>query len=197
MAAGRRRAALKDRAPRTYRERAKPVKKGLLIVYTGEGKGKTSAALGAVFRALGHGWRVGVVQFIKGKWKTGESLFARGLKGRLDFFCMGEGFTWDTKDFKRDVECARRAWGKCMEMMLDARYRLVVFDELSYVLKYHFLPVGEVLAGLKKRPPQTHCIITGRDAPKELVEEADLVTDMRLVKHPYQEGIQAQLGIDF
>lgn len=167
------------------------------MVYTGEGKGKTTAALGVVFRALGRGWRIAVVQFIKGKWKTGEAELAKEFAGRLDWFSLGDGFTWITKNYEQDVASARRAWAKCLEVLADPRYQLVVFDELSYVLKYNFLSLDEVLEGLKRRPPRTHVIITGRDAPPALMEIADLVTEMREIKHPYRAGIKAQPGVDY
>lgn len=189
--------APEDRAPRRYKEKAKAVRKGLVIVYTGDGKGKTTAALGLAFRALGRRYRVAVVQFIKGQWKTGEAAFAKELAGRIDFYPMGEGFTWVTKDYDKDVASARRAWAKCLELLADARYRIVIFDELNYVLKYNFLPVEEVAEALTRKPRDTHVVITGRDAPPELIELADLVTEMRQVKHPYQAGLKAQPGLDY
>lgn len=172
-------------------------RKGLIIVYTGDGKGKTTAALGLAFRALGRRYRVAVVQFIKGKWKTGEAAMAKELSGRIDFFSLGDGFTWITKNFEQDVASARTAWAKCLDVLADARYQIVIFDELSYVLKYNFLPIEEVLEHLKHKPSRTHVVITGRDAPPELIEAADLVTDMREIKHPYQAGMKAQSGIDY
>ncbi len=186
-----------DRAPRAYQERATAARKGLLIVYTGEGKGKTTAALGLVFRALGRKHRVAVVQFIKGQWKTGEALMAKELAGRVDWFSMGDGFTWITQNFEQDVASARRAWAKCLELMMDERYQIVIFDELNYVIKYNFLSVEEVLEGLRRKPPRTHVVITGRDAPAGLIAVADLVTEMREVKHPYAAGIKAQPGVDY
>jgi cob(I)alamin adenosyltransferase len=140
---------------------------------------------------------VAVVQFIKGKWKTGEAALAKELADRMDFFSMGDGFTWDTKNYAQDVASARNAWAKCLEFLADARYRVVIFDELNYVLKYNFLSVEEVLEGLRQKPPETHVVITGRDAPAALIEVADLVTEMREIKHPYQTGIKAQPGIDY
>ena len=186
-----------DRAPRAHEERAVAARKGLLIIYTGDGKGKTTAALGLVFRALGRNYRVAIVQFIKGQWKTGEAAMAKTLADRMDFFVMGDGFTWDTKNYEQDVASARRAWAKCLELLADDRYQLVIFDELSYVIKYNFLSVDEVLEGLKRKPPRTHVVITGRDAPPALLEAADLVTEMREIKHPYQAGMKAQPGIDY
>lgn len=186
-----------DRAPREHQETTVATRKGLIIVYTGDGKGKTTAALGLAFRALGRRYRVAVVQFIKGKWKTGEAAMAKELSGRIDFFSLGDGFTWITKNFEQDVASARTAWAKCLEVLADERYQIVIFDELSYVLKYNFLPIEEILEHLKRKPPRTHVVITGRDAPPELIEAADLVTDMREIKHPYQAGIKAQPGIDY
>jgi len=186
-----------DRAPRQHEETAIARPNGLMIVYTGDGKGKTTAALGLVFRALGRRYRVAMVQFIKGKWKTGEAAMAKELTGRIDFFSLGDGFTWITKNYDQDVASARAAWAKCLELLADERYQIVIFDELSYVLKYNFLSVEEVLEGLKQKPSRTHVVITGRDAPSELIEAADLVTEMRQIKHPYQAGIKAQPGVDY
>lgn len=188
---------VEDRAPREHEDLKTAVRKGLLIIYTGDGKGKTTAALGLVFRALGRGQRVAMVQFIKGKWKTGEAKMAQELAGRVDFFSMGDGFTWDTKDYEQDVASARRAWAKCCELLADPRYQIVIFDELSYVITYNFLSVTEVLEALRHKPPRTHVVITGRDAPPELIEIADLVTEMREIKHPYRAGIKAQPGVDY
>ena len=186
-----------DRAPRHYEELKTAARKGLILVYTGNGKGKTTAALGLVFRALGWRYRVAMVQFIKGKWKTGEAMMAKELAGRMDFFSLGDGFTWVTQNYEQDVASARRAWSKCLELLADERYQVVVFDELCYVVAYNFLSVEEVIEGLKRKPPRTHVIITGRDAPPALIELADLVTEMREVKHPYQAGIKAQPGVDY
>lgn len=186
-----------DRAPRHYRGPKTAIRKGLVIIYTGDGKGKTTAALGLTFRALGRGWRVAIVQFIKGRWKTGEAAMAKELAGRVDFFTMGDGFTWVTKNYAQDVASARRAWAKCQELLADERYQLVIFDELCYVLKYNFLSVEEILEALKRKPAGTHVVLTGRGAPPELIEAADLVTEMREVKHPYQAGIKAQPGVDY
>ena len=186
-----------DHAPRRHEEIKTAVRKGLVIVYTGNGKGKTTAALGLAFRALGRRHRIAVVHFIKGKWKTGEAAMAQELAGRVDWFSMGDGFTWITQNYEQDVASARRAWSKCLELLADTQYQIVVFDELNCVMAYNFLPVAEVLAGLQREPPQTHVVITGRDAPAELIAAADLVTEMREVKHPYQAGIKAQPGVDY
>lgn len=189
--------ASEDQAPRVHRELSKAVRKGLLIVYTGDGKGKTTAALGLAMRAVGRGYRVGMVQFIKGRWKTGEAALAKELAGRLDLFSIGDGFTWITQNYAQDVATARRAWAKCLELLGDARYRVVIFDELCYVLQYNFLSVDEVLQALARRPAQTHVVLTGRGAPERLLEIADLVTEMREVKHPYRVGLKAQPGVDY
>jgi len=189
--------AAEDRAPREHQDIPTATRKGLLIVYTGDGKGKTTAALGLVFRALGRKYRVAVVQFIKGKWKTGEAMMAKELADRVDFFPMGDGFTWVTQNYEQDVASARHAWAKCLELLADSRYHMVIFDELNYVIRYNFLSVDEVLEGLKRKPPHTHVIITGRDAPPALIDVADLVTEMRQIKHPYQAGIKAQPGVDY
>lgn len=186
-----------DRAPRVHLETAQAVHKGLLIVYTGDGKGKTTAALGLLFRALGRQARVAVVQFIKGAWKTGEQAMARELAGRVDWFAMGDGFTWVTQNAAQDVASARTAWAKCLTLLADPTYRLVIFDELNYVIAYHFLTVEEVLEGLRRTPPYTHVVITGRDAHPRIMEAADLVTEMRKIKHPYDVGIKAQVILDY
>jgi cob(I)alamin adenosyltransferase len=186
-----------DRAPRRYQDTAVAKRKGLIMVYTGDGKGKTTAALGLAFRALGRRYRVAVVQFIKGAWKTGEAAMAKELAGRIEWHALGDGFTWITKNYEQDVASARAAWAKCCELLADERYQVVIFDELSYVLKYNFLSVDEVLEGLARKPPQTHVVITGRDAPPALIERADLVTEMREIKHPYRAGLKAQPGVDY
>ncbi len=171
--------------------------KGLIIVHTGPGKGKTTAALGMVFRALGHGMRVGIVQFTKGAWESGEAAFARELAGRVDFFALGEGFTWETQDRERDRAAAERAWAKACALMEDPHYDLVVLDELNIVLRDDTLPLDGVLATLRQKRPALHVVITGRSARPELIELADLVTEMKLVKHPFRSGIKAQRGIEF
>ena len=186
-----------DKAPREHQELASAARKGLLMVYTGHGKGKTTAALGIAFRALGRRYRIAVVQFIKGKWKTGEAAMAEELPGRIDWFSMGDGFTWITQNYAQDVESARRAWATCCRLLTNEQYQIVIFDELCYVIAYNFLSVDEVRAGLLRRPPRTHVILTGRDAPQALIEMADLVTEMRDIKHPYRQGLKAQPGIDY
>lgn len=172
-------------------------KKGLILVFTGDGKGKTTAALGIAFRALGHGLKTAMVQFIKGDWESGELEAARRVGGALTIFPMGEGFTWDTKNFEKDVECAKRAWEKCKDLLHDNVHDIVIFDEIHCAAAYNFLDPAEVAGELKKCPPFKHVILTGRSAPQEIVEIADLVSDIRCVKHPFQRGIQAQPGIDY
>ena len=170
--------------------------KGLVIVYTGHGKGKTTAALGLVFRALGRGTAVAVVQFIKGKWKTGERLFAETLP-QLTFLVMGRGFTWNSDDLSRDRDAAISAWHEAARLIAAGQHPVVVLDELTYVLNYGFVPVADVLAALGARPPEITVVITGRNAPAALVEAADTVTEMMKVKHPFDHGHKAVLGIDY
>ena len=186
-----------DLAPRTHEDIKQAVRKGLLIVNTGDGKGKTTAALGIVFRALGRDFKIAMVQFIKGKWKPAELKTAELFKDKMVVYAMGDGFTWKTQNLEQDIASARKAWEKCKEILADAQYNIVIFDELNYVMKYKFLPVAEVIEGLKSKPPLTHVIITGRSAPQELIDMADMVTEMKCIKHPYQQGIKAQPGIEY
>jgi cob(I)alamin adenosyltransferase len=179
------------------RKAAATREKGLIIVNTGAGKGKTSAALGMVFRALGHGMRVGVVQFTKGAIETGEAAFAKQLEGRIDFYTLGEGYTWETQDLGRDTAVAGKAWEQARVLIADIRYQIVVLDELNIVLKYGYVPLDEVLDTLRHKREDLHVIITGRNAKDELIELADLVTEMKLIKHPYKSGIKAQKGIEY
>jgi cob(I)alamin adenosyltransferase len=171
-------------------------KKGLFLVYTGHGKGKTTAALGLVFRALGRELPVAVVQFIKGKWKTGERTFAETLPG-LTFLVMGRGFTWESDDLSRDRNAARAAWTRACELIAAGDHALVVLDELTYAIHYGFVGLDEVIAAVGGRPAHVHVVVTGRNAPDELIALADLVTEMRSVKHPFEQGLPAQPGIDF
>lgn len=188
----------KVQAARERAQAAKTVEKGLLIVNTGKGKGKSTAAFGLVLRAVGHGMRVGVVQFIKGTWDTGEGRVLRERFADLvTYRVMGDGFTWDTQDRRADTASARRAWKEAMALVADDRHDLVVLDELNIVLRYEYLPVDEVVAGLSARPPMKHVVVTGRNAPAVLVAAADLVTEMEQVKHPYRDGVKAQRGIEF
>ncbi|MEW9856519.1 cob(I)yrinic acid a,c-diamide adenosyltransferase [Novosphingobium sp. M1R2S20] len=176
----------------------KTAEKGLLIVHTGKGKGKTTAALGMVVRAIGHGKKVGVVQFVKGAMATGEKAVFDAFPGNIEFKPMGEGFTWDTQDRARDIAVARGAWDEVKRMIEDPSYDMVLADELNIVLRYDYLPLEEVLPVLTGRAPMKHVIVTGRNAPEALVAEADLVTEMTLVKHPFREqGVKAQPGIEY
>ena len=175
----------------------KTEERGLLIVHTGAGKGKSTAAFGMVLRCLGHGMRVGIVQFVKGAWGTGERTVLARFPNLVSCRAMGEGFTWDTQDRARDIAAARAAWEVARQMIADQSYRLVLLDELNIVLRYGYLPLDEVMAALKAKPRDLHIVVTGRNAPAELVEAADLVTEMTLVKHPFRVGVKAQAGIEF
>ena len=170
--------------------------KGLLIINSGNGKGKSSAGFGVIARALGHGMRVGVVQFIKGAASTGEEAFFRRFP-EVDYYVMGEGFTWETQNRQRDIETAGKGWHKACEMLTSNEYDVVLLDELNIVLKYGYLTVEEVIEVLNQRPAMQHVVITGRGAKKELIDIADTVTEMTLIKHAFKEGIRAQQGIEF
>ena len=170
--------------------------KDLLIVHTGTGKGKSTAAFGTVLRSLGHGYKVGIVQFIKGSWQTGEQNALMKFDTLVTYEVAGEGFTWDTQDRERDIAKAREAWEIALKMLADDSYHLILLDELNIVLRYDYLPLEEVLAAVSKR--KNHVIITGRNAPQGLIDIVDLVTEMKMVKHPFREqGIKAQKGIEF
>jgi cob(I)alamin adenosyltransferase len=172
--------------------------KGLIIVNTGNGKGKTTAALGMVVRSLGHGFRVGIVQFIKGAWEPAEKAVLSKWQDQLEFYAMGEGFTWETQDRERDKEKAQQAWQKSLELITNPDYRLVLLDEINVAMKLGYLDVEQVLKGLDQKPEFSHVILTGRGAPKELIDRADLVTEMTLIKHPFREqNIKAQPGIEY
>ncbi len=170
---------------------------GLLLVHTGDGKGKSTAAFGIVARALGWKQQVGIVQYIKGNWVTGEREFFKRFPNQVRYEVMGEGFTWDTQDRARDVATAEAAWVLSMEMLNDPALDLVVLDELNIALRYDYLDIDKVVADLKARPRDKHVVVTGRNAKPELIEIADLVTEMTLIKHPFDQGILAQRGIDF
>jgi cob(I)alamin adenosyltransferase len=173
------------------------VNEGLLIIYTGNGKGKTTAALGQMYRAIGHGLRVCVIQFIKGKWKTGEMLASQRFSDLLTFKTMGEGFTWNSKDINKDIEAAKFAWITAMDCINSCKFDMVILDELTYLIKYNIITNEEVINFLTSRPKSLHIIITGRDASLELINLADLVTEMNEIKHPYKAGITAIKGIEY
>ena len=200
-----RRANEKARKRKTVRDRilaTKTIEKGLLIVHTGKGKGKSTAAFGLVVRALGNGLKVGVVQYVKGKWQTGERAVLERFPEQVEIRTMGEGFTWETQDRARDIRAAKNAWEVSRRMIEDCRgdrpkYDMVLLDELNIVLRYGYLDLAEVVGVLSNRPPMLHVVVTGRNARPELVEAADLVTEMTMVKHPFRAGVKAQKGIEF
>jgi cob(I)alamin adenosyltransferase len=175
----------------------KKLEKNLLIVHTGTGKGKSTAAFGLALRMLGRGKRVGVVQFIKGAWHSAERDALAKFGDQVSWYSMGEGFTWETQDLARDMAAAERAWAKAQELMADPSFALVILDELNIALRYDYLPLDQVVAALKERRPELHVVVTGRNAKQPLIEAADLVTDMTLVKHHFAAGVKAQEGIEF
>ncbi|HET7446887.1 MAG TPA: cob(I)yrinic acid a,c-diamide adenosyltransferase [Methyloceanibacter sp.] len=175
----------------------KKTEKGLLIVHTGTGKGKSTAAFGLALRMLGRGKRVAVVQFIKGAWHSAERDALAKFGDQVSWHSMGEGFTWETQDLARDMAAAERAWAKAQELMADPSFALVILDELNIALRYDYLPLDKVVAVLKARRPELHVVVTGRNAKLALIEAADLVTDMTLVKHHFAAGVKAQEGIEF
>lgn len=187
----------KKKAARDKILATKTEERGLLIVHTGKGKGKTTAAVGLALRCIGHGFKVGIVQFVKGAWATGE----RDILARFPDLCvmkaMGEGFTWDTQDRQRDIAAARQAWETAKAMIADPSFRMVILDELNIVLRYGYLDLDEVLPELTARRPDLHVVVTGRNAKDELIEAADLVTEMTMVKHPFRSGVKAQAGVEF
>jgi cob(I)alamin adenosyltransferase len=176
---------------------SKTREKGLLIVHTGTGKGKSTAAWGLAMRCLGHGLRLGVVQFVKGRRETGERGFLARFPDLVTLKVMGEGFTWETQDRERDIAAARDAWEEALRMLHHPELHMVILDELNIVLRKDYLPLPEVLDGLNGRRPGLHVVVTGRNAKKELIEAADLVTEMTLVKHPFRAGVKAQLGVEY
>jgi cob(I)alamin adenosyltransferase len=184
-------------SPQTPPPAARRAKPGLVVLHTGDGKGKTTAALGLALRAIGHGFDVCMVQFIKGKWASGEQAAAEFRDGRLENHPLGDGFTWDTKDREADKRRVREGWDLAMQKAATGDYRMLILDELLYVLSYDYFPVEEVLHFLATRPPDLHVVLTGRNPPPQLVDAADLVTEMVKVKHPYEAGIKAQKGIEF
>ena len=196
--AERHRAKMANRKARQDEEVAgKTLEKGLLIVHTGTGKGKSTAAFGLALRMLGRGKRVGVVQFIKGAWHSAERDALAKFGDQVEWHSMGEGFTWETQDRERDIAAAERAWGKAQELMADATFGLVILDEMNIALRYDYLDLDTVLEALNARRPDLHVVVTGRNAKPPLIEVADLVTEMTLVKHHFAAGVKAQEGIEF
>ncbi len=187
----------KKKAARDKILATKTIEKGLLIVHTGKGKGKSTAAFGMVFRAIGHGLKVAVIQFVKGAWGTGERTILENYPDLVTIKALGEGFTWETQDRARDIEMARLAWEEAKRYIADPAYSMVLLDELNIVLRYDYLPLDEVIEVLAAKPPAKHVIVTGRNARDELIEIADLVTEMEQVKHPFRSGVKAQAGIEY
>jgi cob(I)alamin adenosyltransferase len=189
----------KKKAARDRIMATKQGEKGLIIVHTGAGKGKSSSAFGMIVRCVAHGFPCAVVQFIKGAWDTGERRLLTGHFGDLcQFYAMGEGFTWETQDRARDIAAARAGWEKAKELIADPALRMVVLDEINIALRYDYLDVAEVVRFLKEeKPPLAHVVLTGRNAKQELIDVADLVTEMTLIKHPFRSGIKAQPGVEF
>jgi len=197
-AAARHRAKMEKRkAVQDAEVAGKTVEKGLLMVHTGPGKGKSTAAFGLALRMLGRGQRVGVVQFIKGAWHSAERDALERFPGQVEWHSMGEGFTWETQDLARDIAAAERAWSKAQELMADKSFALVILDELNIALRYEYLDLASVLPALVARRPGLHVVVTGRNAKAELTAAADLVTEMTLVKHHFAAGVKAQAGIEF
>jgi cob(I)alamin adenosyltransferase len=187
----------KKKEARTRMLATKTEERGLLIVHTGKGKGKSTAAFGMVFRAIGHGFPVGIVQFVKGAWGTGERDVLEKFPELVTIKAMGEGFTWDTQDRQRDLAAARAAWEEAKRMIADHGHKMVLLDELNIVLRYDYLPLDEDLEVLRNKPRDLHVIVTGRNAKDELIEIADLVTEMTEIKHPFRSGVKAQAGVEF
>ena len=188
----------KKKAAREKILATKTIEKGLVIVHTGKGKGKSTAAFGMAFRSIGHGHKIAVIQFVKGAWNSGEKQVLERFPEQVSIKAMGEGFTWETQDREKDIENARAAWDAAKDAILDPEIRFVLLDELNIVLRYDYLPIDEVVAFLRDdKPEDTHVVITGRNAKDELIEIADLVTEMTLIKHPFRSGVKAQEGIEF
>jgi len=187
----------KKKAARDKILATKTIEKGLVIVHTGKGKGKSTAAMGLAIRAIGHGMKVGIVQFVKGVWETGERDVLNEFPDLVTIKAMGEGFTWETQDRTRDIEAAEAAWAAAKEMIADPAYKMVILDELNIVLRYDYIPLDDVIETLKAKPRDLHVVVTGRNAKDELIDIADLVTEMTLVKHPFRSGVKAQVGIEF
>ena len=194
--------AAKKKAARDKMLATKTIEKGLLIVHTGKGKGKSTAAFGLAARAIGNEMKVGVVQYVKGKWETGERKVLEAFPDLIEIHTMGEGFTWETQDRERDIRAAEKAWEKSKEMIEASRgenpaYDMVILDELNIVLRYDSLPLADIIDFLKNKPENLHVVVTGRNAKEELIDIADLVTEMTQIKHPFRSGVKAQVGIEF
>ena len=187
----------KRRAARDKILATKTEERGLIIVHTGKGKGKSTAAMGLAMRCIGHGLKVGIVQFVKGVWQTGERAVLDDYPDLVTIKAMGEGFTWDTQDRQRDLAAARNAWAMVKQMMAEEAYHMVIADELNIVLRYNYLPIDEIIETLKAKRADLHVVVTGRNAKPELIEIADLVTEMSQIKHPFRSGVKAQIGIEF
>lgn len=187
----------KKKAARDKIIATKTIEKGLVIVHTGKGKGKSTAAMGLAVRAIGNGMKVGIVQFVKGVWETGERVVLDKFPDLCVIKAMGEGFSWETQDRERDIAAARHAWEMAKEMINDPSYNMVILDELNIVLRYENLPLDEVVDVLQNKPEMLHVAVTGRNAKDELIEIADLVTEMTQIKHPFRSGVKAQVGIEF
>ena len=187
----------KKKAARDKIIATKTIEKGLLIVHTGKGKGKSTAAMGLAVRAIGNGMKVGIVQFVKGVWETGERVVLDRFPELCTIKAMGEGFTWDTQDRQRDIAAARAAWDYAKQLIADPSYKMVILDELNIVLRYDYLPLDEVSETLRNKPEDLHVVVTGRNAKEPLIEMADLVTEMTQLKHPFRGGVKAQVGIEF
>ncbi len=187
----------KQKAARDRMLATKTREKGLLMVHTGKGKGKTTAAMGLAMRAIGNGMKVGIVQFVKGKWETGERQVLEAFPEQIEIRVMGEGFSWDSQDRQRDIAAASSAWEMAQEMIADPSFGLVVLDELNIPLRYDHLDINAVVAGLQAKREDLHVVVTGRNAKAELIEAADMVTDMTMVKHHFRADVKAQKGIEF
>jgi len=187
----------KKKAARDRMMEKKIDEKGLVIVHTGKGKGKSSSAFGMALRCVGHGFKVGVIQFIKGAWDTAERRVFEGFPDQVTFKAMGEGFTWETQDKERDIAAARKAWDAARDMIMSGDYRMVILDEINVAMRYDYIPEDEVLDCLQNRPDMVHVVLTGRHASDKLLDLAELATDMTLVKHPFRSGIKAQPGVEY
>lgn len=187
----------KKKAARDKILATKTEERGLLIVHTGKGKGKSTAAMGMAMRCVGHGMRVAIVQFVKGVWETGERDVLAKFPDQVTIRAMGEGFSWETQDRQRDLAAARQAWDAAKELMADPSYKMIILDELNIVLRYDNLPLDEVVETLRNKPRDLHVVVTGRNAKEALIDAADLVTEMEMIKHPFRAGVKAQAGIEF